>query len=83
MLQIPTDIFSASVKKRHNKPLQTNERRVWFWADCEAIRAPLAAERQAVGRKKTGGNSHDQTGNLQRLAVLHRAGRRNIAFVLS
>jgi len=30
MLRIPTDIFSASVKKRHNKPLQTDERRVWF-----------------------------------------------------
>ena len=31
MLKIPTDIFSASVKKRHNKPLQTDERRVWFF----------------------------------------------------
>ena len=48
MLKIPTDIFSASVKKWHNKPLQTGERRVWFWAHCEAIPAPLAAERQAV-----------------------------------
>jgi hypothetical protein len=51
MLKIPTDIFSASVKKRHNKPLQTDERRAYgFWAHCEAIPAPLAAERQAVPR---------------------------------
>ena len=27
MLKIPTDIFSASVKKRHNTPLQADKRR--------------------------------------------------------
>jgi hypothetical protein len=27
MLKISTDIFSASVKKRHNTPLQADERR--------------------------------------------------------
>lgn len=39
MLKIPMDIFSASVKKRHNKPLQIDERRAVRQTSCGVIAA--------------------------------------------
>ncbi len=47
MLKIPTDIFSASVKKRHNKPLQTDERRTWFLDSSRSYCRAAQRERSA------------------------------------
>jgi hypothetical protein len=44
------DFGVLDLEQPHNKPLQTDERRVAFDALGELTLAPLAAERQAVSR---------------------------------